>query len=365
MTESEFVEYKKSVSELKEAVETISAMLNKHNEGTVIFGITNDGKAIGIEIVPKTLREISKTIHENIEPKIHPEVKEEIIEGKRCVGVNFSGGDGPYFAYGRVFIRIGEETRRMSPSGLEEAFAKKNKELYRWDNKICEKATLQDLSNSELKTFVEKSGAKFESKESSIKKLDLMQDGKPINTAVLMFGERPGEFRPNAKLRCAVFLKGGTIIDMKDYEGDLFYLIEEAQKYSLQKINTGERIEGLVRVDVPEINPDALCEAIINAFCHRDYHLYGSVDIAIYPDSVEIRSPGKIFGGFTISQIVKGRLSERRNELIAQMLHRVHFVERWGRGIEKIRLAEPKTKFVEIGRQFKTVFPRKVSTTPR
>jgi len=36
-------------------------------------------------------------------------------------------------------------------------------------------------------------------------------------------------------------------------------------------------------------------------------------------------------------------------------------VERWGRGIEKILLAEPNTKFIEIGRQFKAVFPRKVA----
>ncbi|OGJ50701.1 ATP-dependent DNA helicase [Candidatus Peregrinibacteria bacterium RIFOXYB2_FULL_32_7] len=365
MKENEFIEYKKSISELKEAVETISGMLNKHGKGEILFGIRNDGKAIGMEIGAKTVRDISKTILENIEPKIHPEIKEEMIDGKKCIKVSFLGSEQPYFAYGRAFIRIGEETRRIGPAELEGMFAKKNKELYRWDNKICDKATVSDISLFKLKAFVEKAGLKFETKENTLKKLGLVHDEKPLNAAVLMFGSKPQEFFPNAKMRGAVFLNGGTMLDSKDYEGDLFYLIEEAQKYILQNIHIGERIEGLIRVDVPEINPDAIREAVVNAFCHRNYYLYGSVDIAIYPDRVEIRSPGKLYGGLTIERIVKGNVSERRNELIADLLHRVHMVERWGRGIEKILLAEPNARFVEIGRQFKTVFPRKVVNTPQ
>jgi len=37
--------------------------------------------------------------------------------------------------------------------------------------------------------------------------------------------------------------------------------------------------------------------------------------------------------------------------------------QKLGRGIEKILLAEPETRFTEIGRQFKTVFPRKTITS--
>ena len=362
MVENERTEYKKSISELKEAVETISGMLNKHGEGEVLFGIKNDGKAVGIEIGAKTIRDISRTITQNIEPKIHPEIKEEMLEEKKCVRVSFSGNNVPYFAYGRAFIRIGEETRRLSPIEIEGMFAKKNKELYRWDNKACEKASISDISASKLRGFVEKAGLKFKSKESSLKKLGLMQNEKPVNTAILMFGETPQNFFPNARMRGAVFLKGGTMLDSKEFEGDLFYLIEEAQKYILQNIHIGERIDGLIRVEVPEINPDAIREAVVNAFCHRNYYLYGSIDIAVYQDRVEIRSPGKLYGGLTIERIIKGNVSERRNELIAELLHRIHMVERWGRGIEKILLAEPETGFIEIGRQFKTVFPRKTIT---
>jgi ATP-dependent DNA helicase RecG len=52
------------------------------------------------------------------------------------------------------------------------------------------------------------------------------------------------------------------------------------------------RLDGMLRVDVPEIDPEAFREAFINAFCHRNYREYGSGNITIFKDRVEIRSPG-------------------------------------------------------------------------
>ena len=52
-------------------------------------------------------------------------------------------------------------------------------------------------------------------------------------------------------------------------------------------------------------------------------------------------------------------VSERRNELIAEMFHRVHFIEKWGRGIKLILSKEPDTKFSEIGTKFIAAFKRK------
>jgi len=62
----------------------------------------------------------------------------------------------------------------------------------------------------------------------------------------------------------------------------LFDLIEKAENYFLQNINIGMRIEGLRRIDVPEIDKDAFREAIINAYCHRDYWNDDSVHLAIF-----------------------------------------------------------------------------------
>ncbi|MBW6461798.1 MAG: hypothetical protein K0B07_02020 [DPANN group archaeon] len=116
------------------------------------------------------------------------------------------------------------------------------------------------------------------------------------------------------------------------------------------------RLEGLRRVDVPEINKEALREAIINAFCHRDYYKYDSVNVAVFKNRVEIRNPGKLYDGLTIDEIIKGNVSRRRNELIAEMFNKVHYVDKWGRGIDLILSKEHDTEFKETFGMFVTVF---------
>ncbi len=182
-----------------------------------------------------------------------------------------------------------------------------------------------------------------------------------MNAAVILFGKNPAEFFPNARLRCAVFATkdSSLIIDMQDFRGDLFYLIDQAEKYILKNIHVGMRLDGLKRVDVPEIDRQAFREAIINAFCHRDYGKYDSVNIAIFKDRLEIRSPGLLYGDLTIERIRNENVSVRRNELIAEVFHDVHYVEKWGKGISLILAKEPNTEFKEVATLFITVFKRK------
>jgi Putative DNA-binding domain len=44
--ESETVETKKSVAQLKDSLKSISAILNKHQKGSLYFGIGPDGKPV-------------------------------------------------------------------------------------------------------------------------------------------------------------------------------------------------------------------------------------------------------------------------------------------------------------------------------
>ena len=356
--ESETVELKKSTSELKEAVISITAILNKHSHGEVYFGIKNDGSVIGQQAGTKTLRDISQAISANIEPKIYPKIQELKINNKPCIKVSFEGKDVLYFAFGRDYMRVTDEDRQISARELEYLIVKKNKDKLRWDNEVCPRAKLSDISVKKLKGFLKNAGLKYDSLFNSLTKLKLLSGRKLLNAAVILFAKKPQDFFVNAKLRCAVFGKIDTsfIIDRKEFEGDIFYLIERAQEYILENIHIGMRVEGLRRIDILEIDKEAFREAIINAFCHRDYREYDSVNIAIFKDRLEIRSPGLLYGGLTIEKITTEMVSERRNELIAELFHRIHFVERWGRGIRLILSKEPQAEFKEVGTHFIVVF---------
>ena len=57
--ETETVEHKKSTSEMREGMESIASILNKHGHGTLYFGVRpSDGEAIGQDVSEKTLRDV-------------------------------------------------------------------------------------------------------------------------------------------------------------------------------------------------------------------------------------------------------------------------------------------------------------------
>jgi len=361
-TETETVELKKSTSELKEAVISLVAMLNKHQRGEVWFGVKNDGTVVGQQVSDKTVRDVTKAISEYVEPKIYPSVEQVVIDGKHCIKIQAEGSDHPYYAYGRAYIRVGDEDRQLSAKELERLILDKNRDRLRWDTEVCSKATFDDIGSGKLKSFLKLCSLPYDTIPNSLEKLNLVKDGKLLNAAILCFARKPERFFPNAKLRCAVFgtLDTTVTLDMKDFIGDVFTLISKAEEYILEHSNIGMRLEGLLRVDVPEIDREAFREAIINAFCHRDYREYDSVNIAIFKDRVEIRSPGLLYGGLTIDAIKKKMVSARRNELLAELFQRSHRIEKWGRGIKMILEREPATEFEEVGTvQFVVTFKRK------
>ncbi|MBI4712157.1 MAG: putative DNA binding domain-containing protein, partial [Planctomycetes bacterium] len=57
--EPETLKLKKSTSELKEAIISIGAILNKHGSGKLYFGVKDDGTSIGQSLGKDTLRDIS------------------------------------------------------------------------------------------------------------------------------------------------------------------------------------------------------------------------------------------------------------------------------------------------------------------
>jgi ATP-dependent DNA helicase RecG len=360
--ETETVELKKSTSELKEAVISIVAMLNKHQRGEVWFGVKNDGTVAGQQISEKTIRDVSQSIADHIEPKIYPVIEQVTVDVKQCIKIQVEGKEYPYYAYGRAYIRVGDEDRQLSARELENLILEKNRDRLRWDTEVCTKASADDIGPGKLKSFLKLCGLKFDSIPNSLGKLNLVRDGKLLNAAVLCFARKPEKFFPNARLRCAVFgtLDTTVTITMNEFYGDVFYLIGKAEEFILEHINIGMRLDGLLRVDVPEIDKEAFREAIINAFCHRDYREYDSVNIAIFKDRVEIRNPGLLYGGLTVDTIRKKMVSARRNELLAELFQRSHRIEKWGRGIKMILEREPATEFEEVGTvQFVTTFKRK------
>lgn len=93
----------------------------------------------------------------------------------------------------------------------------------------------------------------------------------------------------------------------------------------------------LQRTEIPEIPVDAIREALLNSFCHKDYASGQSNEVAIYKDRVEIYNPGAFPEGYEPRDFIdKAERPIRRNPKIARILYYSKDIESFGTGLKRI-----------------------------
>ena len=81
--------------------------------------------------------------------------------------------------------------------------------------------------------------------------------------------------------------------------------------------------------------PEVLREVVVNAVAHRDYTIGGTnIGIWLYPDRLEIDSPGKLPNTITIERMKSGA-RYHRNQTIVDYLRDMDFIEGSGRGVSR------------------------------
>ncbi len=89
------------------------------------------------------------------------------------------------------------------------------------------------------------------------------------------------------------------------------------------------------REDIHQYPPFAVRELIVNAVAHRDYSIFGSrIMIQMFRDRIEVHSPGGFPGDITPDTALNKQLT--RNPTIAQVLHDLGYIERFGMGLDRV-----------------------------
>lgn len=348
-SESETVEFKKSTGEHKEALQAVSAMLNKHGHGALYFGVKDDGNIIGQDVSDATLRQVASWISDKIEPAVFPTVERlDADGGLRYIKVAFSGADAPYSADGRYFTRVGTSNKALSASELSAMVVKRERARSPWDS-LPSGRPVSDADEQAVRDFVERGGRAgrvgggFASVEDTLAKLDLVApDGSLRNAAVELFCEGSDSY-PRMKLG---LLGGNTkakILDLRRECGTMLKLLDFAEYFVTSNIRRefviGET--GMYRKEIPEIPAEAIREAVANALCHRDYATGTAVEVNVFMDTVQIVSPGLFPKGDSPERHLDGVASEfgLRNPAIARTLFRAGVIEQYGTGIPRIKEA--------------------------
>ena len=130
-------------------------------------------------------------------------------------------------------------------------------------------------------------------------------------------------------------LEGTSVRVNEDYQLPILAAIEKIVAHT-EVWNPEQELEmGLFRMPAPEFDKRALREAIVNAFCHRDYSIMGRVRVAITDEGLTIANPGGFIEGVTIQNLLTAE-PHGRNQLLADALKRVGLAEKTGRGIDRI-----------------------------
>lgn len=227
--------------------------------------------------------------------------------------------------------------------------------MYNYDRILVTDASIDDLDENVVKWFVRKRGVKFKVKGEKNKLVNILRninaveviDEKTIPTVagILLFGENPQRFIPHGIVQIARFrgVNMNNIIEMKKIDGRLTDIINECEKFIKENTKKVEKID--FKTEETFIYPiEAIGEAIINAIAHRDYSLSGrNIRVMLFDDRIEIENPGGLPADLTVENF-EGR-HFARNEVIAQCLYDVKYMQKFGTGIGRMKELSRKKKF--------------------
>ena len=306
--------------------------------GKILLGVRDDGTVIGVQD-SNALRARIQDIARNCDPPV--QVRAEPVGRVFAVHVRESDSK-PVQCSDGFFWRQGAVTQKLSRAEIRDLFRLEG--AVRFDLASCPPFNYpEDFDREKFNTWLSLSGITGRLQvEDVLVNIEAAEraDGTLLfrNAGALFFAKNVRRFFPQAYITC--LLARGTdkvhILDRKDFDGGIVADIEDALRFVERNTRTAYRIEGLRRENVPEYPTNALREAITNAVMHRDWFVNGAnVFVEIYADRVEVVSPGSLPRGLSLADL--GSKSVRRNALIADLLHRIDFIEKAGTGILRIR----------------------------
>jgi len=145
----------------------------------------------------------------------------------------------------------------------------------------------------------------------------------PTHLGLLLFSERPEIVLDGAVIDIAAYrhdVANGETADTKRIRGPLAEQIIQVLRYfqTSPLIATVSKKEAMGRRDLPAYVDTALQEAVVNAVVHRDYEITGSqIIIRLFPDRIEIQSPGGLHNTLTEEALYTGCQPVRRNQQLA------------------------------------------------
>lgn len=346
--ESQTLEFKKSLAERNEILETISAFANTEG-GYILIGIEENKEGsvksiLGIKTEGKIIERLTNEIKQNTDPVVFPSIKIEKIKDKNVLLIEIQENSiKPVFAKGKIYKRVGKTNQKLSTLEIRELI--RGSVDYNFTELICKECGIEDVDEEKIKEFIEKAkeernfDVELKSKEDFLKKMQMFANKELNYSAILLFGKEPQKFVLQSEVRCGRF-KGIKPLEFEDMEVILGTLIEQLERI-MEFVKRNLKLEatfdeGIERKEKWEYPLLAIKEGVANAICHRDYSSSANVQVRIFDDRLEIWNPGTLPKGLTVNKLKGKHESKPKNKLIAKCFFLIKYIEHWGTGTNRM-----------------------------
>jgi ATP-dependent DNA helicase RecG len=163
----------------------------------------------------------------------------------------------------------------------------------------------------------------------------------PTNAGMLVFAFDPLDLFPGAKVQFVQYdgpELDADVLAEKTFTGNLITILAELDsflkgRFTQKPVPVSELREQAV-FDYPR---EAVRELLMNAILHRDYQSTGPIRFYQFNDRIEIQNPGGLFGEASPENFP--RVNAYRNPVVAEAMHTLGYVNRFGRGIARAKRA--------------------------
>lgn len=340
MKETEIIEFKREfVNDLNKEV---IAFANT-NGGEIFIGINDDSKVVGLNDIENVELQCVNHISNTIKPDISMFVKYErvITDSKEVLKITVNKGSmSPYYIASKgirpegVYVRHGTASVPATETAIVSMIKETTGDTYEETRSLNQNLTFVQAEQE----FINAGLPFADAQKRSLGVIG--RDDCYTNLGLLLSDQC------EHKIKFAVFegTEKEVFKDRHEFSGSLFRQLDDLTKM-LDKYNklSSPKIEGIKRTDVRDYPVEAIREAILNAFIHKDYGLGGYTLVSVFDDRIEIVSLGGLMRGVEMNDIMLG-VSYLRNKRLAEIFYRLHFIEAYGTGISKIKKSYEKFK---------------------
>lgn len=244
---------------------------------------------------------------------------------------------------GKYYIRVHDECKPIPPDEMARLAADKN--AFVWEEQITKRIPATEYDDQKRRTFLvdvrnSKRVSAFIKEMSDDEILDFyffQKSGYLTNLGILWIGKRNDRaslLYPPAIQIIRYDDKDEKIwkLLLDDYFSNPKELVERVLNDVPDWQESIEISEGMFRKNIPFFPIEVVRELVVNALVHRTYTTRGDIFINIYPDRLEIHSPGRLPYGVTPKNILNQSI--RRNEHISKVFYDLGLMEREGSGYD-------------------------------